>query len=131
MKRMLLTLSLSAAALAGPAEEDHHHEAGPSLGTLKIGDYEIEALQQGKIDAGKECVFEIKIIKGAPEPKAIRAWIGVETGRGSMKAKSHKHGDEISIHCEVPDPVPEGSKLWIELETDAGKTRGSLDYRKD
>ncbi len=143
MKRKLLSVSLSAACVVGVvglpfvgpqvarAEGDHHHEAGRSLGQVKIGDYEIEVLQQSKVEAGKESIFEIKIVKGAPEPKAIRAWIGIESARGSVKAKSHKHGDEISIHCEAPNPIPEGAKLWVELETDAGKTQGSFDYKKD
>lgn len=143
MKRMLMSVSLSAACVVGVvgfsfvdpqvarADGDHHHEAGRSLGQVKIGEYEIEAMQQSKVEAGKESIFEIKIVKGAPEPKAIRAWIGIESARGSVKAKSHKHGDEISVHCEVPDPIPDGTKLWVELETDAGKTKGSFDYKKD
>lgn len=126
--RLLIVLAILSPALA----EEHKHDHGErvSLGTVKVGAHEVEALQEGKVIAGKETVFELKL-KGTPEPTAIRAWIGVESGRGSVKAKSHKHGEEISIHCESPDPIPDGAMLWIELETPAGKQAGSLQLKRD
>jgi hypothetical protein len=136
VKRSLTAIALIAAAAAAlpqflPAtalarlDDDHDHKQ-TSLGKTMIGPYEVEALLDGKVEAGKETEFELKLHKGSPEPKAIRAWIGIESGRGSVKAKSHKHGDEISIHCEAPDPIPADAKLWIELETEQGKEKGSL-----
>lgn len=132
MKRSFIVVTavaiLCQIALAG--EHDHDHSKRVSLGVVKIGDYEVEAFQEGAVVAGKETVFELKL-KGAPEPTAIRAWIGIESARGSVKAKSHKHDDEISIHCESPDPIPEGAMLWIELETPSGKLKGSLKLKRD
>lgn len=119
-------VTIASLNLAGPG----HSDSKPvSLGTVKIGDYEVEAFQEGKVTAGKEGTFQLKL-KGQGEPDAIRVWIGIESGRGSSKGKAHKHGDTIEVHCDVPDPIPEGAKLWIELETGKTKTKGSLDYKQ-
>lgn len=118
-------VTLSSLNLAGPGHSD---AKSVSLGTVKIGDYEVEAFQEGKVTAGKEGTFQLKL-KGQGEPDAIRVWIGIESGRGSSKGKAHKHGDTIEVHCDVPDPIPENAKLWIELETGKTKTKGSLNYK--
>jgi hypothetical protein len=52
-----------------------------------------------------------------------------ESGGGSTKGKAHKHDDKMEVHADVPDPIPADAKLWIEVETDAGKTKGSLTYK--
>ena len=113
--------------LVGPGQ---HDAKSVSLGAVKIGDYEVEAFQEGKVIAGKEATFQLKL-KGPGEPDAIRVWIGIESGRGSAKGKAHKHGDTIEVHCDVPEIIPAGAKLWIELETAATKTKGALDHKKD
>ncbi len=112
--------------------DDHDHDHGPrsSIGTVKIGAYEIEVLQAGKVEAGKEATFELRV-KGEPEPVAVRTWIGIESGRGSAKSKAHKHDKTLEAHSDVPKPIPEGAKLWIEIETPSGKEKASIDYKKD
>jgi hypothetical protein len=106
----------------------HGESKSVSLGTVKIGAYEVEVFQEGAVTAGKEATFQLKL-KGQGEPDAIRAWIGIESGRGSSKGKAHKHGDTIELHCDVPDPILESSKLWLELEVGGVKTKGSVDYK--
>jgi hypothetical protein len=102
--------------------------AHASLGKIKVGDYEVEVIQEGKIEAGKEATFQLKVA-GSPEPKAIRVWVGVESGRGSTKGKAHKHGDEIEVHADVPTPLPADAKVWVEIETDAGKAKAGIAYK--
>lgn len=109
-------------------EPDHKHAEQVSLGTTKIGKYEVEAIQEGKVEAAKEATFGLKL-KGDGEPTAIRAWIGIESARGSAKGKAHKHGDEIEVHCDVPETIPADAKLWIEIETADGKSKGSFAYK--
>lgn len=118
--------SKSIVALA--AMEPGQHAEQVSLGTTKIGKYEVEAIQEGKVVAGKEATFGVKL-RGEGEPTAIRAWIGIESARGSAKGKAHKHGDEIEVHCDVPETIPADAKLWIEIETADGKARGSFAYK--
>jgi hypothetical protein len=112
--------------VAGP---DHDHAASTStaqsLGTITVSGFEMEVIQDGKIEAGKEATFEIRI-KGDKDPTAVRVWIGVESGRGSAKGKAHRHGDKMEVHADAPDPIPDDAKLWIEVETDAGKSKGSV-----
>jgi hypothetical protein len=113
--------------LVGPGQ---HDAKSVSLGTVKIGDYEVEAFQEGKVTAGKEATFQLKL-KGPGEPDAIRVWIGIESGRGSAKGKAHKHGQTIEAHCDVPNPIPENAQLWIELDTAGTKLKAALDHKKD
>lgn len=123
---VLSAASKSIVALA--ALEPGQHAEQVTLGTTKIGNYEVEAIQEGKVEAAKEATFGLKL-KGEGEPTAIRAWIGIESARGSAKGKAHKHGDDIEVHCEVPETIPADAKLWIEIETADGKAKGSFAYK--
>ena len=102
--------------------------AAQSLGIVTVDGFEIEVIQTSAVEAGKEATYTLKL-KGDKEPKAIRIWIGIESAKGSAKGKAHKHGKKMEAHCDVPDPIPAGAKLWVEVETDAGKTKVSLDYK--
>ncbi len=52
----------------------------------------------------------------------VRAWIGIEGGSGSVKAKLDIEGDtKMHGHVEVPKPIPAESKWWFTFEAD-GKT---------
>jgi len=121
-------------ALAGPGHDrapegkDHKDAKPQALGTVKIGAYEIEVFQTGKVEPGHEALFQFRL-KGDPEPVAIRGWIGLESGKGSAKSKAHKHGQDRDLHCDVPSPLPEGAKLWIEIDTGKDKPKGSVAFK--
>ena len=59
-----------------------------------------------------------------------RGWIGVASGKGSMKSlweldgETHLHG-----HVEVPATIPDGAMLWIDLEVDGATETVSIAYR--
>ncbi len=132
---MFICLSVAAVvaipALADPGHDHDHATTAPttqSLGTLTIDGFEMEVIQDGQVVAGKEATFEIKI-KGDKEPRAVRVWIGIESARGSRKGKAHKHDDKMEVHADVPDPMPEGSKLWIEVEQEDKKTARSIAFK--
>jgi hypothetical protein len=65
---------------------------------------------------------------------AVRFWIGTEDAVGSMKAKSEIENpaepNRWHTHADVPNPIPTGSKLWVEIESDTGeKVTGSFDLK--
>ena len=110
--------------------QDEHAGEKKDLGKLKIGAYEVQVTQFGEIKAGEEAVFVITP-KGEGEPKAVRAWIGVESGKGSIKTKAEEEKKgEWHAHHAVSKPLPTNSKIWIELETANGKQKGSFDLKK-
>lgn len=98
--------------------DDHHGEPHP-LGKLTAHGVTFEVVQLGHIEAGHEGSAELVFASGKERISTVRAWIGVESGEGSMKGswgledENRMHG-----HIEVPDPIPAGSKLWIELDKD-------------
>ena len=110
-------------------KEEEHKGEKKDLGKLKVGTYEVQVTQVGDVKAGEEAIFVIKP-KGEGEPKAVRAWVGVETGQGSIKTKAEEEKEgEWHAHHKVSKPMPAKSKLWIELETAAGKPKAAFDLK--
>jgi hypothetical protein len=112
--------------------EKHGEDHGPltDLGTKKIGTYEVQLTLAGEVKAGEEAVFIIKP-KGTEEPKAVRAWVGVESGQGSIKTKAEEEKEgEWHAHHKVSKPMPANGKVWVELETAAGKQRAAFELKK-
>lgn len=65
---------------------------------------------------------------------AVRFWIGAQDAKGSVKAKAEfenpKEPDRWHVHVEIPDPMPAGGKLWVEIEDDKGGTSvGGFDLK--
>ena len=73
-----------------------------------------------KATGGGEGAFDVVITGG--KPKAVRFWIGTESGEGSVRAKAEEETtDNWHTHAEVPDPLPSGSKFWVEVEPPTGE----------
>ncbi len=114
-------------------EEAEHEEI--ALGTFDISGISVEALQgHGNVEAGKEGHLVIKLPYKDDGATVARAWIGGEdrtlssVGKGEY-APSH---DDYDIHAVAPDPLPAGSKWWLEIEKpDGTKVVGSLPLLKD
>ena len=114
----------------GHKEHGEHEGEKSDLGTKKIAGYDVQVTQVGHAKAGAEAVFVIKIGGGAGKPKAVRAWVGVEGGQGSIKTKADEEKPgEWHAHHEVSKPVPAGAKLWVEVETGSGRKRDSFEYK--
>lgn len=108
---------------------DHDHDEAP-LGTTMIGEWEVECWQaHGDAAPGKELHLVVKLPFNDNGATIVRAWIGTEDRLASMVSRgdyaaSH---DDYDIHAEAPDPLPAGSRWWIELERpDGRKAVGSI-----
>ncbi|MEY4103301.1 MAG: hypothetical protein RLZZ116_347 [Planctomycetota bacterium] len=107
--------------------DDHDHKDGhghgpkTELGSQSAGGMTIVAAREGGVEAGKEATFDITVTGGAGKPAAVRAWVGTQDGKGSVKGKAEAEGDGWHAHAEVPSPLPAGSKLWVEVETAKGE----------
>src|SRR5688572_25632610 len=121
-------LALSAAVLAG-CKDDHghpHDKPAPAstqpgatakgsdehtnqtvLGETTVGGMKCKAIQDEPAKPGGEGAFDL-IITGYPaggKPKAVRSWVGTESGEGSVKAKAEEEKpDNWHTHVEVPNP---------------------------
>jgi len=149
MKRFIITsaatAALAVATLAG-CKEDPKPAANPpaqsgaapaatqpgadvhgnalSLGTTTAGGLTLAASQDNPIKAGGEGAFDLKVT-GYPaggKPKAVRFWVGVESGEGSTPARATEETpDNWHTHVEVPAPLPAGAKFWAEVEPASGE----------
>lgn len=100
--------------------DDHGHGATVELGTQKSGAFEIRAARDGDVKQGSDAAFDAWVTGGAVN--AVRFWVGTEDAKGSIKAKAELEKDHWHTHVEVPATLPEGSKLWIEVENDKGES---------
>ncbi len=142
----------SVPAQADDAAHDHDHDhdhdhatseaghGGPviALGEQPIGAFVAKATRdEGQIVAGKDAPIDVTI---TPAPgssgsiAAVRFWIGTQDAKGSVKAKAAVENaadpDRWHVHAEIPNPLPEGSMLWVEIEDDKGAiSSGSFDLR--
>jgi len=109
------------------AEDASKHADGEKqkLGRQKIGDYTVSVIMVGDIHDDKEIDFDVKLVDAKAEPKALRIWIGSEDGKGSEKATLTKKKTTFGAKAKVPSPLPETPRVWVEVETDSGTTKGS------
>ena len=108
------------------------------LGTITIGTFSVKVTRdQGQIVAGKDAAIDATVTPSAgsaAKATSVRFWIGTEDGKGSVKAKAEvedpKDPNRWHTHAEIPNPMPTGSKLWIEIENDKGESvTGSVDVK--
>ncbi|MBL8750551.1 MAG: hypothetical protein JNK78_15435 [Planctomycetes bacterium] len=104
------------------------HDTQP-IGDLTVGAHTF-TVKAAAVEAGKEVPLDLEFAAGKPIPGTARAWIGVENGTGSMKAKLTKEGDHtLHNHLLAPKPLPEGSKIWVEIEDGTNVARGSIAWK--
>ena len=136
MMRTILGIFVVSALLAGcgdtvkespataPAEIVKSEEAIPmtNLQSLKIGVYDVQPMFEEEISDGH---FNIRITGG--EVTAVREWVGPEDATGVVVVKTEIENDYHHGHVDMPDPIPAGARLWIEIETPAGeRLKGSV-----
>lgn len=106
------------------------HGATTPLGEQSAGAFTIKASRDGDITPGKDVPIDVWVT-GTPKVSAVRFWIGVQDARGSIKAKAELETDNWHTHADVPNPLPAGSQLWVEVESDdAQKTLAAFDLRQ-
>jgi hypothetical protein len=104
--------------------DEHDHGDRVDLGKASAGSFAVTLAIFGEIEAGHEGVLDIDI---EGDPAVVRAWVGVESGKGSLKAKVDGEDGGYHGHIEVPATLPEGSAIWIEVEdADGNKERVSF-----
>lgn len=104
------------------------------LGTTKIGELTVRASRdKGEIKAGGDAPIDAWLTTSDGKPatvSAVRFWIGTEDAKGSVKAKAEieepAQPNHWHTHAEVPSPLPDGAKLWVEIEVGGQKSVGSL-----
>jgi hypothetical protein len=148
-----IAFALSAAVAMTGCKDDHGHDPKPGpatqaaapggnadhpnqivIGEMTTNGLKFKALQDEPVKPGGEGAFDLQIT-GYPaggKPKAVRFWVGSESGDGSAKAKAEEEKpDNWHTHAEVPNPIPAGSKFWAEVEPATGeKFRVSFEFKQ-
>lgn len=112
-------------------EDDHHDEV--SLGTVRFGEHDVQLSQgHGELAAGKELHLVVKLPYSDDGASVVRAWLGTEDRFASVVAKAQYAAshDDYDVHATAPDPLPENTMWWIEIEKpDGTKLVGSVEPR--
>ena len=106
---------------------DEHGDHGEriEIGEAQAGPHSVHVAVFGDIEAGHEAVLDIEV-SGAGVA-AVRAWVGNESGRGSMKSKVDGEDGIYHGHVEVPATLADASAIWIEVEASNG-TRSKTSF---
>lgn len=107
--------------------DDHDHGERRSIGASEVGGFKIAVALFGTIESGGEAVLDIEV--AGPTHTAVRAWVGIESGAGSLKARIDGESGDYHGHVEVPATLPADSAIWIEIEAaDGARHRASFKY---
>ena len=119
----------AAAPTTAGGEHGAETHARIPIGETSHAGLKLVATMDAPIKPGGEGAFNVVVTGG--KPKAVRFWVGTEDARGSVKAKAEEETtDNWHTHTEVPDPLPAGSKFWVEVEPPTGATfRASFDLK--
>jgi hypothetical protein len=108
-------------------EEEHGHPAGPpiELGTTACGAFTVKAARDNfPIKAGCDSPIDVWVTGGSAKVSTVRFWIGTENAKGSIKARAEievpAEPNHWHTHAEIPNPIPAGSKIWVEIEAEGG-----------
>lgn len=111
-------------------DHDHAHGDAVKLGTATIAGFTVTASMEGAVKAGEEAHVDLSITGGTGTPKGVRVWIGTEDGAGSVKSLAERGDHGYHAHAEAPNPLPEGSKLWVSIDDEQGVTHmGSFELK--
>jgi hypothetical protein len=106
---------------------DHDHANMIDLGTSALGDWQVHVHRGKSLDPGSEAEVDLDFAGDKALPSAVRAWIGDEKATGSRKGLAKPEGARgMHVHVEVPKPVAEESKLWLEVD---GGARAAIDLK--
>ncbi len=112
------------------ADENAPHEDEVALRSTMIADMQVELAQgHGPIKAGQEGHLVVKLPYNDNGATLIRAWIGTEDRTLSFVGKGEytPSHDDYDVHAAAPDPLPENTMWWIEIEKpDGTKVVGSV-----
>lgn len=99
------------------------HASPIDLGEATLNGMKIKASRdKGVIRPGGDAPIDIWINGGRGDVAAVRFWIGSRDAKTSRKARADVENGHWHTHSEVPNPIPVGSKLWVEVEDKAGMT---------
>lgn len=124
----------------GQSDSDQKKHPGGDvveLGKAAIAEFSVRASRDaGAIEPGGDAHIDVWVTTAEGKPvsvSAVRFWIGTEDAKGSLKARADAEGANSPNHwhtlVEVPKPLIDGSKLWVEIETGAGKKAISFDLK--
>lgn len=109
---------------------NHNHAERVELGQVELAGHRVSVFQVAPVVPGQEGDFDLDFAGTTALPDAVRGWIGIESGLGSVKVRFARETERrMHGHPEAPAPLPAGAKFWLEIEGAAGKAKAAFDCR--
>jgi hypothetical protein len=114
-----------------PVSSGQHSGKLIELGAAKAGPFAIRASrEEAPVKAGGDAPIDVWVDSG-PKVSAVRFWVGLEDAKGSIKERAAIEDpakpNQWHTHAPIPDPMPAGSRLWVEIEGEGG-TKGTASF---
>jgi hypothetical protein len=129
---MLVGLALTGCGKGDEKSGETGEKSSVVLGEAPIAGYTVKVTQDSDYKPGGKTKYMMKPSGGKGEPTAVRAWVGVESGEGSLKAKAGydaADGDYDAV-VEVPATPSADAKLWVEVEAGGKREKASFPSHK-
>ena len=105
------------AAPEQPGEMSAHGSPMRNFAPLTIGPYQVQPMFEDELEDGH---YNIRVTGG--EVQAVRIWVGPEDASGVMVVRGEVEHDYYHHHVDLPSPVTDDMRLWIEIEAPDGET---------
>ena len=96
------------------------NDTSRTVNTVTLAGVTLNITIQGSL--APNAVLDVSLVQTAGRPAtAFRVWIGDESGVGSIKTKTHSHGNSSHVHARAPATLPANCAVWIEVQNAEGE----------
>ena len=109
-----------------PVVETTPIRTSPAVHSITLAGANLQVHTRGSLAPNAQ--IDVSITQtGGTRIATFRVWIGDESGIGSMKIRTHSHGNSAHAHAQAPAKLPAKCALWIEVQTiDGASESGSI-----
>jgi len=100
--------------------QSHGHGPATDLGHQVAGAFTVSSARTSDVIGGSDATFDVSVT-GPTVPVAVRIWVGTQDAKGSVKSLCPMEDGVGHAHADVPNPLPQDSRLWVELEVQGGE----------
>jgi len=106
-------------------------DSATDIGDMTVNGQTFHISREGPMPAAGVSTTLVFKPMGGSKPDSIMGWVGLVNVDASQKVAAIYDSNDGDFDDDVtcPDPLPAGSKIWLEVTTAAVTTTGSIDIK--